>query len=121
MHARARSKGVEYVSKQPTALAHGTSRVDEQGTRARPRRKGVEYVSTIEHQRLPFFGTQWHPEKPPFEFSDDTIPHTHDAIAVSQHLRRARMRPGCLRLCGLAFCTLLACDENYHIQILLDM
>jgi hypothetical protein len=50
----------------------------------------VEYVSTIEHQRLPFFGTQWHPEKPPFEFSDDTIPHTHDAIAVSQHLRRAR-------------------------------
>lgn len=29
---------------------------------------------------------QWHPEKPPFEFSDLTIPHTHDAISVSQHL-----------------------------------
>ena len=47
----------------------------------------MEYVSTIEHQRLPFFGTQWHPEKPPFEFSDNTIPHSHEAIAVSQHLR----------------------------------
>ena len=47
----------------------------------------MEYVSTIEHQRLPFFGTQWHPEKPPFEFSDETIPHSHEAIAVSQHLR----------------------------------
>ncbi len=50
-------------------------------------RKGVEYVSTIEHQWMPFFGTQWHPEKPPFEFSDNTIPHSHEAIAVSQHLR----------------------------------
>ncbi|EIE19350.1 class I glutamine amidotransferase-like protein [Coccomyxa subellipsoidea C-169] len=49
-------------------------------------RKGIEYVSTIEHKRFPFFGTQWHPEKPPFEFSDLTIPHTHDAISVSQHL-----------------------------------
>ena len=47
----------------------------------------MEYVSTIEHQWMPFFGTQWHPEKPPFEFSDDTIPHSHEAIAVSQHLR----------------------------------
>ena len=30
--------------------------------------------------------SQWHPEKPPFEFSDLTIPHTHDAISVSQHM-----------------------------------
>ena len=50
------------------------------------RRKGIEYISTIEHKQYPFFGTQWHPEKPPYEFSDATIPHTHDAISVSQHL-----------------------------------
>jgi hypothetical protein len=31
-------------------------------------------------------GTQWHPEKPPFEFTMDEIPHTIDAIRVSQHL-----------------------------------
>ena len=31
-------------------------------------------------------GTQWHPEKPPFEFTMDEIPHTVDAIRVSQHL-----------------------------------
>ena len=32
-------------------------------------RRGVEYVSTIESKRHPFFGTQWHPEKPPYEFA----------------------------------------------------
>lgn len=31
-------------------------------------------------------GTQWHPEKPPYEFSMDETPHTLDAIQVSQHL-----------------------------------
>ena len=31
-------------------------------------------------------GLQWHPEKPPTEFSDRTIPHSQDAIRVSQHL-----------------------------------
>lgn len=76
----------------------------------RPRRKGVEYVSTIEHQRMPFFGTQWHPEKPPFEFSDTTIPHTHDAIAVSQHLRcaQAAARP----VQPFATYALLACTKH---------
>jgi gamma-glutamyl hydrolase len=49
-------------------------------------RKGATYVSTIQHKKYPFFGTQWHPEKPPYEFSDLTIPHTIDAVHVSQHL-----------------------------------
>ena len=31
---------------------------------------------------------QWHPEKPPFEFGMKEIPHTLDAILVSQHLVR---------------------------------
>ncbi|PSC69860.1 gamma-glutamyl hydrolase [Micractinium conductrix] len=49
-------------------------------------RNGVEYVSTAEHKSYPFFATQWHPEKPPFEFGMKEIPHTLDAILVSQHL-----------------------------------
>jgi gamma-glutamyl hydrolase len=49
-------------------------------------RGGVEYVSTIEHKKYPFFGTQWHPEKPPFEFSDRTIPKSHAAMSVSHYL-----------------------------------
>lgn len=49
-------------------------------------RNGVEYVSTAEHKEYPFFATQWHPEKPPFEFGMKEIPHTLDAILVSQHL-----------------------------------
>lgn len=49
-------------------------------------RNGVEYISTVEGKMYPFFGTQWHPEKPPFEFSDRHIPHMKPAIHVSQHL-----------------------------------
>lgn len=55
----------------------------------RPRRNGTQYISTIESTRYPFFGTQWHPEKPPYEFSDKTIPHSIDAIRVSQHTSNA--------------------------------
>lgn len=49
-------------------------------------RNGVEYVSSAEHKRYPFFATQWHPEKPPFEFGMKEIPHSLDAIRVAQHL-----------------------------------
>lgn len=30
--------------------------------------------------------SQWHPEKPPFEFSDRTIPKSHAAMSVSHYL-----------------------------------
>lgn len=49
-------------------------------------RAGVEYVTTSEHKEYPFFATQWHPEKPPFEFGNEDIPHSLDAVRVSQHL-----------------------------------
>lgn len=49
-------------------------------------RVGLEYVSTVEHKRYPFTGTQWHPEKPPFEFGMEEIPHTLDAIRISQYI-----------------------------------
>jgi gamma-glutamyl hydrolase len=49
-------------------------------------RNGLEYVASAEHKRYPFFATQWHPEKPPFEFGMAEVPHTLDAILVSQHL-----------------------------------
>jgi len=49
-------------------------------------RNGTEYVASAEHNRYPFFATQWHPEKPPFEFGMTVVPHSIDAILVSQHL-----------------------------------
>lgn len=49
-------------------------------------RNGVEYVSTAEHKTYPFYATQWHPEKPPFEFGMKEIPHGLDAVRVAQHL-----------------------------------
>lgn len=41
---------------------------------------GEAYVSTVEGIEYPFFATQWHPEKPPYEFSDETIPHSRAAM-----------------------------------------
>lgn len=49
-------------------------------------RNGTEYVSTVEGKKYPFTGTQWHPEKPPFEFGMAEVPHSLAAIRVSQHL-----------------------------------
>jgi gamma-glutamyl hydrolase len=49
-------------------------------------RNGTVYASTLEGKKYPFFGTQWHPEKPPYEFGMEEIPHSLDALRVSQHL-----------------------------------
>ncbi len=49
---------------------------------------GQIFVSTIEARNYPFYGTQWHPEKNNFEWSQNAdysnIPHTPNAIAASQ-------------------------------------
>jgi len=51
---------------------------------------GLEYVSTVEHRRLPIYGTQWHPEKPAYEWRDGLsgIPRGKDAIDANHHLMR---------------------------------
>eukprot|EP00940_MAST-03C_sp_MAST-3C-sp2_P001952 g1952.t1 len=52
---------------------------------------GREFVSTFEGKKLPYSATQWHPEKNNFEFGGvgalgkRAIPHTADAVAVSQY------------------------------------
>ena len=58
------------------------------------RSNGVEYVSSAEHKTYPFSATQWHPEKPPYEFGMQEIPHSLDAILVSQHLVRGAAGQG---------------------------
>ncbi|KAF5835633.1 peptidase C26-domain-containing protein [Dunaliella salina] len=49
-------------------------------------RNGIEYVSTIEGKKYPFFGTQWHPEKPPFESLSLSLSLSLEAIKVSHSL-----------------------------------
>lgn len=53
---------------------------------------GQLFVSTVEARDYPFYGTQWHPEKNNFEWSQNAdysnIPHTPAAIAVSQGTAR---------------------------------
>lgn len=49
-------------------------------------RKGKPFVSSIEGIKYPVFGTQWHPEKNTFEWTDrEGIPHTPGAVIVAQY------------------------------------
>lgn len=53
---------------------------------------GQFFVSTMEAKHYPFYGTQWHPEKNNFEWSQNedysNIPHTPKAISASQSTAR---------------------------------
>ncbi|GMH14361.1 hypothetical protein Nepgr_016202 [Nepenthes gracilis] len=44
------------------------------------------YVSTIEARNYPVTAFQWHPEKNAFEWGLSMIPHSDDAIQVTQHV-----------------------------------
>lgn len=46
-------------------------------------------VFQLKAYEYPIYGTQWHPEKNPFEWnmhSEKNIPHSGDAVKVSQYM-----------------------------------
>ncbi|KAH8295751.1 hypothetical protein KR018_006802 [Drosophila ironensis] len=45
---------------------------------------GIEFISTMEHIKYPFYGVQFHPEKPLYEFVRASIPHTSAAVVSGQ-------------------------------------
>lgn len=45
-----------------------------------------EYVSAIKYKEYPFYGVQFHPEKPPFEWLDEYISHRFQSIHISYKL-----------------------------------
>ncbi|KAH8416334.1 hypothetical protein KR222_008625, partial [Zaprionus bogoriensis] len=59
---------------------------------------GVEFVSSLEHIKYPFYGVQFHPEKPLYEFVSSSVPHTASAVRSSQYfadffINEARRNP----------------------------
>ena len=46
---------------------------------------GVEFVSLIEHKTAPIFASQFHPERPPYEFKNSLIGHSADVMIASQY------------------------------------
>ena len=69
-------------------------------------RQGVEFVSSIEAKNYPIYGTQWHPEKPSYEWKEfdngaprEDINHTAASVQVQQYMANF--------LVGLA-------RKNYH-------
>jgi len=51
-------------------------------------RKGKAFVSTVEGKNgLPFYGNQWHPERPQFEWTPNVgINHSTDAVRAMQYV-----------------------------------
>lgn len=49
-----------------------------------PDRNNKLYISTVEARDYPILGVQWHPEKNAFEWGIDNIPHSADAIKITQ-------------------------------------
>ena len=47
---------------------------------------GIEFISTMEAKAYPFFGSQFHPEKNPFEWKRAACPHSMTSIRASQDL-----------------------------------
>lgn len=52
-------------------------------------KNGLEFITIMEAYSYPFYGVQFHPEKPAFEFvvkkSQQNIPHSRDALAASRY------------------------------------
>lgn len=52
-------------------------------------RNGKPFVSTIEGKTYPLYGTQWHPEKAPWEWNPDfDLSHSNIAIQLSNYFGR---------------------------------
>lgn len=46
----------------------------------------VEFISTMEAYDYPIYGTQWHPEKNPFEWTKSYIPHSRSAVRTTFYM-----------------------------------
>lgn len=52
-------------------------------------RKGNAFVSTVEAVNYPIYATQWHPEKPLFEWwADEVINHSYDSVRANGFTQR---------------------------------
>lgn len=49
-------------------------------------RGGLEFISTIESKDYPIYGSQWHPEKPVYEWNvHEVINHSTDSVAANAY------------------------------------
>ena len=54
-----------------------------------PDKTGQDYISIIEAKQYPFLAVQFHPEQPCFEFHNPEVPHSTNAVRLSQALSLA--------------------------------
>lgn len=52
-------------------------------------RQGKEFISTVEHVKFPIFGSQWHPEKPIYEWwARESMNHAPESIRANNEMAR---------------------------------
>lgn len=68
---------------------------------ATAKENGKKVVAMYQYKSFPFFGTQFHPEKSLYEWREETVSHTDDAIMFSNRLCKIFMDE---------------CNKNYNIS-----
>eukprot|EP01126_Amoeba_proteus_P050942 TRINITY_DN605_c0_g1_i3.p1 TRINITY_DN605_c0_g1~~TRINITY_DN605_c0_g1_i3.p1 ORF type:complete len:186 (-),score=28.83 TRINITY_DN605_c0_g1_i3:39-596(-) len=100
LFANAPSEITDILANQPVTMNNHIRAVNDEDYEANPSlanffrvishnkdRKGKQFISTIEGKKYPFYGLQWHPEKPLFEWwSKEVIQHSPDATKAMQYM-----------------------------------
>ncbi|XP_004697814.2 gamma-glutamyl hydrolase [Echinops telfairi] len=76
----------------------------------------IEFISSMEGYKYPVYGVQWHPEKPTFEWGEEAISHSPNAVKTAFYLAEFFVSEGNIwvykrrKLFSSTFpCTLLLC------------
>jgi gamma-glutamyl hydrolase len=62
--------------------------------------ESLRYIAAYESKDMPFYGVQFHPEKPPYEWNirELNIPHSPNAIHVSSYFAEFFVNEGMLTM-----------------------
>ena len=77
-----------------------------------PDKTGQDYISIIEAKQYPFLAVQFHPEQPCFEFHNPEVPHSTNAVRLSQALSLAFAE-----VCSTFFIYRLVADAGLSVYI----
>ncbi|CDW58884.1 Peptidase C26 domain containing protein [Trichuris trichiura] len=83
----------QWCATEETFLLSGLDGIFSTLTLSRSDKKKVTFISTIEHNRFPFYGIAWHPEKNVYEqHSSLNLSRSNAAIEMAHYLARLLVR-----------------------------
>ncbi len=79
-------------------------------------RNGLAFVSTMEHQTLPIYATQWHPEANAYDRDHKFVDHSQDAIKTMQDVANFFIEEARKNGLGRIDSRLLKTIEDYPVR-----